>query len=276
MLKTEYKKLENYTFGLIIKNFSKKKKYEEEDIEIINNLLVENKLLVIKDIILDNKEFMNFAQQLGELEITHPVQYQVPGYPYIRIQSNTLKIGLDYVGQYWHSDGSWQKVPTKATLLLNLESPEKGGETLFIDMCAVYEDLPKELKTTIEKLKGFYPSREIYLREMKELGLEISEEQNSHLTNTIHPIVKSHPITGRKSLYISENLLEKILEVPEDESKELLDFLYKFSTEEFRIYKHKWEKGDLLIWDNSTIIHKGIRPDPNYPKTTKRITVKEK
>lgn len=262
-----------YTFGLVINNFHKKNNYNTSDISNINKLLLEHKLLIIKNINLDNDEFISFAKQFGDLEVTHPVEYQIPGYPYIRLQSNTSKSGIDYVGEYWHSDGSWLRKPTKVTLLLNLEAPELGGETLFIDMCAAYRDLPLDIKNTIDELNGYYPSREIYLKEMKALGLKISATHDKELSDVVHPIVRQHPITKYPALYLSENLLKNILELSDPESNMLLNYLYSFITQEHRIYKHQWKVGDLLIWDNASLVHKAMRPDQRYPKTTKRITV---
>lgn len=273
MKNNDNKNIKGYNFGLVISNFNKKTNYDANDATNINKLLLEHKLLILKNTQLNDDEFIEFARQFGNLEITHPVEYQIPGYPYIRLQSNISKNGIDYVGEYWHSDGAWHNNPTKVTLLLNIEAPRIGGETLFIDMCKAYQDLPLDIKKKISKLHGYYPSRDIYLKEMKELGLKVSKKHDEQLSEVIHPIVRKHPITKQLALYLSQNLLTKIVELSESESSSLLDYLYLFITQEHRIYKHQWEVGDLLIWDNAPLVHRAIRPDLNNPKTTKRITV---
>ncbi len=273
MKNNDNQNIEGYTFGLVISNFNKKTNYDASDTANINKLLLEHKLLILKNTQLNDAEFVEFARQFGNLEITHPVEYQIPGTPYIRLQSNTSKNGIDYVGEYWHSDGAWSSNPTKITLLLNIEAPEVGGETLFIDMCNAYQDLPLDIKNKISKLHGYYPSRDIYLKEMKELGLKVSKKHDDQLSEVIHPIVREHPITKQLALYLSQNLLTKIVELSESESSILLNYLYLFITQENRIYKHQWEVGDLLIWDNASLVHRAIRPDQSNSKTTKRITV---
>ena len=250
-----------------------KDSYFREKPNFFNELLYKNKLLIFKNIKFEYPEFEIFSRQFGNLEVAYPVQYQPAGHPYIRIQSNVGKGGLDYGGLYWHTDGSWQKIPTKATLLLCIEAPKWGGETSFVDMCCAYKDLPNKVKQRIKKLKGFYPCKEIHIKEMEELGLQLSEAKEKELQDVFHPLVKVHPVTGEKALYLNQLWLKRIEGLPEKESKDLLDYLYEFSSQEFRIYAHTWEVGDLLVWDDFTIMHKGVRPSPEYPKITWRITI---
>ena len=206
------------------------------------------------------------------MEIAHPTQYQEPNHPCIRHQSN-IGNGIGYGGNYWHSDGPWSNTTSKVTLLSCIQAPKVGGETLFIDMCNAYNDLPSELKYDLENLDGFYPCRQIYLDDMAKMGLVVDDEKKKNLQNLTHSLVRVHPITGEKALYLNEMWLKEIKNVSKEKSLELLSFLYSFCTDKNRIYQHKWEKDDLLVWDNNAVMHKGIRPESEYPKVTRRITI---
>ena len=268
------KKFISCNFGITVNNFTQKLKYTKQDRIFINNLLHEHKILLFKNAVLNYDQLENFAKLFGEPEITHPIEHQIKGHPYIRIQSNVLKEGLDYAGGYWHADGPWHEVPTKATLLLCTHAPSQGGETMFADMRSAYNDLPDGAKDYFSKLNGIYPCKTIYLREMHSLGLPPNKEKEAELKDLAHPLLRLHPITGKKSIYLNELWLKYVDRVSAEESKRILDYLYQFSTQDIYLYKHEWGVNDLLIWDNSSTMHKGIRPDPMYPKTTLRITIK--
>lgn len=268
-------KIPDQDFGVIINDFILKDIYSKEESDLLCNLLHKEKLLIFRNLKIDYHQFECFARQFGELEVAHPAQFQIKDHPYLRIQSNVVNESeIDYVGTFWHSDGSWQKLPSKATLLSCLQAVKVGGETLFADMSAAYDALSSTIKEKLENLTGYYPSRDIYLQEMQELGVKLDVEEEERLCNVNHPIVKEHPITKKKALFLNQELLKNIVELTEEKSNELLDYLYQFSTQKIFIYKHAWDENDLLVWDNSLLIHKGLRPDSRYPKTTIRITIK--
>lgn len=240
----------------------------------LKNLLLENKLLVLRNATLDHSAFNSFAEFFGEPEIAYPYKFQSPGFPTIRLQSNVPGAGMDGGGRYWHSDGPQSEEPSRITLLLCAEAPLVGGETAFCNLCKAYSDLPNDVKSKIEDLKGNYPCRQIYIDDLNQMGLIPEEDVIANLKNLKHPLVKTHPLSKNKALYLNEDWLKGIDGLSQNESDELLTYLYKFSTQDCYLYFHKWQKHDLLVWDNYSLMHKALKVDPQYPKSTKRIRIK--
>jgi taurine dioxygenase len=261
------------SFGYSFDSYPVKETYSASESAHLQNMLHEHKLLMFQ-LELNYDEFENFASQIGELEIAQPVGFNPEGHPHIRLQSNTGTNGMDYAGEYWHSDGPWNTPPSKATLLSCIQAPAQGGETLFIDMEHVYNEMPEEMKQKIANLKGNYPCKQIYLEFMKKKNLPPKEDKLRELQDVVHPLVKEHPVTRKKSLYMNEEWLKGIEGMEQEESDQLLKELYAFVLQEKHIVKYKWQQNDLLIWDNNSLLHNGVRPDPAYPKITKRICIK--
>ncbi|MGJ8744407.1 TauD/TfdA dioxygenase family protein [Polaribacter sp.] len=240
----------------------------------LRKLLLKNKLLVLRNANLDFAGFDSFSNYFGVPEVAYPYKYQALGFETIRLQSNVEGKGMNGGGMYWHSDGPQTKEPSRITLLSCEEAPLVGGETVFCNLSQAYSDIPEDMKLRIEHLEGNYPCRQIYVDDLIEMGLEPETEIVNSLHNLKHPLVKIHPISGIKALYLNENWLKGLDGIPKEESDELLKYLYDFATEKKYLYYHKWEKNDLLIWDNYSLMHKALDLDSQYPKTTRRIRIK--
>src|SRR3990167_9351347 len=207
--------LPGYAFGKVINNFNIEEAVAKLNQTELQELLFENKLLIFKELLMTPDQFERLASILGELEISPIAEYQMQDRPCIGIQSNVVKNckkqGFDNAGMYLHTDGSWQNVPAIATLLYCIDAPAIGGETLFVDMCATYTDLPERMKQKVEQLKGFYPYVEIYEKEVEDRGLNsLTQEEKNKYTDVSHPIVRTHPITKQRALYINEKYLKNI------------------------------------------------------------------
>ena len=155
--------------------------------------------------------------------------------------------------------------------------PKKGGDTLFADQYAAYDELSPELKRKIQPLVALhhYGNRDDLDAASRTVASVLSEEQKQKVAWVRHPIARAHPITGRTALYAVTGTSFGIEGVPDDDALALLGELKRHSTQEKYQYRLKYAVGDLVIWDNASLLHSATLTDPEDPRTLWRITVKE-
>ena len=170
----------------------------------------------------------------------------------------------DSVGNYyWHTDKSYHAEPSLMTMLHALELPADGGDTEFADAAAAYAALPADTKREIAPLRVVH-SWEASRRHIG--GPPATEEQKRERPPVTHPLVRTHPDTGAKSLYLGLHT-SHVVGMPEDESRALLDRLLAHATRPEFVYVHRWRAGDLVLWDNRCLMHRALR---NYAMETER------
>ena len=241
--------------------------------ETLLSCLDEHGLIVVSGFAQDINLFKSIAAALGVPETVSPPAFALAGYSTIRVQSNQPGRGVSGGGEYWHSDGPWSKNPSAATLLLCEIAPERGGETLFTDMRTVADTLLPMLEDDLNGLIGNYPCRSIYLRELEQMGLK-DPDKLTVLQDLTHPLIRHHPSTGRRALYLNEMWLESIVGMSARDSKSYLSKLLSIATTPTLVYAHRWKVGDLLIWDNVSMMHKALPPQEGATKTTFRMTIR--
>ncbi len=171
---------------------------------------------------------------------------------------------------YWHSDSSYKKVGAKASILAAHIVPSEGGETEWADMRAAYDILDDERKAW---LKDKIAVHDYAFSHAPFGGLEIlNKDELSHLDPVEHPIIRTHPATGRKNLFVGRHA-SHILGEDLEESRMLLAELTDQGAQPPRIYKHQWQAGDIVIWDNRCVLHRGHRWPDDQPRTMVRTTV---
>ena len=181
-------------------------------------------------------------------------------------------------GGSWHSDWSFQKKPPSATLLHSKVVPPVGGDTLFANTQLAYEDLNQETKDKIDDLEVIhsaglpYADDGFYATEKEERAMKILPSKKAKETQ-LHPLVKMHPETKRKCLFINPVYTVAINNFSDEESFLLLSSLYEHMTQEKYIYRHKWSKNTLLMWDNRTVVHAADGGYDGYDRLMHRITV---
>lgn len=165
----------------------------------------------------------------------------------------------------WHTDDSYMAVPAKATLLHNMETPSRGGRTWFCNMHSVYEALPEATRKRIDGRRAMhaYDTARARNRPSTRTAQEIAETPDVE-----HPLVRTHPDTGRKALYLNFNRLDRILGLERAESDELLDELAAEARKPCHHFGHEWKVGDCVVWDNRATMH---RVDLDYPMGERRI-----
>ncbi|KAM3095808.1 TauD/TfdA dioxygenase family protein [Phormidesmis sp. 146-12] len=214
----------------------------------LNQALLEHQLLILRDQVLTVEQQIAFSAQFGELERFSPHPHYV-NYPEIFPVSNREEDGYLNVGHYWHHDGSFMETPTSLSLFYFLKAPLKGGDFLFTNMYLAYETLPEALKQQVEHLETI------------------------HQNGVVHALVRRHPITGRKALYINMGLTAGIVGFSHEESVWLIRDLNRHLNRPEFVYRHKPEIGDLMICDNASVAHFATYADSQHPQLQRRTTV---
>ncbi|MFT5538859.1 MAG: taurine dioxygenase [Alphaproteobacteria bacterium] len=196
--------------------------------------------------------------------------------PYLMLVTN-LKENGEYIGSLaegdieFHSDGIYVEEPLAATMLYCLTPTAHGGETAFVNMYNAYETLPGHMKERIEGLKALHAFTYDSTR------AEQNEERKTNwdeVAHCVHPVVRTHPVTQRKALYVNRLMTQEITGMDGDESREILDFLYAHLENPAFMYEHKWRKGDVLLWDNRCLAHARRDFPPDETRLMKRLTIK--
>ena len=218
---------------------------------------------------LSARQLRDFAARWGVLEVHVAGAFQEPGLPEVMILSNMVEngkpIGFADAGQSWHTDMSYSRIYAFCNILYAIKVPRRNGEALgnteFCDQQAAYDGLPADLKRLIEGktvLHDFNKFWEMMRRERGSTRPPLTEQQRKVKPPTSHPIVLTHPVSGRRCLYANPGYAIRINELPAKESDELLAFLFEHQTRlEYR-YANHWEEGDVLMWDNMRTIHNAV------------------
>ena len=221
--------------------------------ELIYEALLVYKVIFFRDQDLTTDQHIHFSKNFGDLEV-HPFAPFKDGYPEVlKITHNEKSRGRENT---WHSDVTWRKEPSLGSVLRMLEKPENGGDTLFSDMYAAYEDLTDEVKQKLEgavAVHDFVGFRKRLIKEGKS-PKEI-EAFNKKFPMPEHPVFRTHPDTGKKVIYVNRAFTQYIKGWEENESKDMLDFLYsRASTPEYQC-RFAWENNSIAFWDNRACQH---------------------
>jgi taurine dioxygenase len=233
----------------------------------LNRAFADYHVLVIRDQEFTPPQFIAAAQIFGELFQHDKREMHVPGYPQIYYVSNEQTVpGKRYIsGETFHTDHSNHPTPPKATLLFPVSLPSSGGDTQYINMHEAYDDLPEVTRERIDGLKAVHVYQSKYSpRELRPLS-----EQSSRLVPPpgIHPLVRTHPENRRKALYLNPVRIESIVGVEDDEAFDLVTQLMTHAIQKKYEYRHQWHYGDMVIWDNRSVLHKA---NPDYDMNERR------
>ncbi|HEY4114785.1 MAG TPA: TauD/TfdA family dioxygenase, partial [Rhizomicrobium sp.] len=251
---------------------------DETVVEIRRALWESNGLLIFRDQRVTPGEQIAFSRRFGPLMIHVLREYSLPGHPEVLKVSNVIEngapIGLGDAGRYWHSDLSYTRQPSLGTLLYALEIPAEGGDTSFANMTAAYEELPGELKVRLSGKRTIhsYSHRYAQMSDSK-WRPPLSQSQMEELPEATHPVVRTHPETGRKCLFVNEGFTTRIVDLATSESRGLLDLLSWHCTQACFVYRHSWRQHDLAFWDNRCTLHLAHGCPPEFRRHMHRTTV---
>jgi taurine dioxygenase len=235
---------------------------------------------------LDPAQHKAFAKAFGSLEINVAAgHYTAPGHPEVMILSNIVEngkaLGLADAGQDWHTDMSYSEPIAYLNVLFAVKVPVRNGVSLgateFLDMCRAYEDLPEDIKRRIAGLNATHDFNKFWEEMLKRPGTQrkpLTPEQRKQKPPVSHPVVLTHPISGRKALYCNVGYVTRIDGMDERESAELLAFLFKHQLQDKYKYAHRWTEGDVLVWDNLWTVHNAVADyRPDEPRMMRRCQV---
>jgi taurine dioxygenase len=251
---------------------------DDEHFARIHEAYLEHSILVFRGQSLSNDQHIAFSHRFGELEIHTAKHWLLPEYPEILVLSNRGEQGTKPIvngGAYWHSDITYKAKPPLGSLLYALEVPPEGGDTLYADMYAAYESLDDETKARIEDLDAIhrYGDRYKMMAEEDKDRPPLTAEQLAEVPDVVHPVVRTHPETGRKALFVNEGFTIGIVGMPEAEGKALLEKLFEHSVEPEHVYRHRWRVGDLVMWDNRCTMHRATEYDLRHVRAMHRTTI---
>jgi len=238
--------------------------------------LLRHKVVFFRDQDISHEDHVRFGRYFGELE-GHPVTSHVPGFPEIlHIEAaDGMKlreeiVPLVRVANKWHTDVTFRAAPSMGGVLRMRDMPPLGGDTLFADTAAIYRDLPQALKDKLATLTAEHDILQSY-------GYRVDEAKRQELRAAyplmVHPVIRTHPETGDKHLFVNKVFTTRILGLPEDEAKTLLaDLLDRVKTPEYQV-RFRWTPNAIVFWDNRATQHYAILDYWPQERTVERVTI---
>ena len=222
-------------------------------------------VLVFRNQQLKPKEFLQFSKYFGELEVHVLDQYLHREYPEILIVSNVLEgdrnIGIPDAGLYWHTDLSYMAAPSRGSILYAIEVPKSDGkslgDTIWASTAAAYDALDIDTKRQLSGMKAKFSlsGRFEKVADNEKADVELTKDQINKAPDVIHPVVRTHPVTNRKCIFVNELHTSSIVGLPKTESQALLAELQEHTIQPEFVYQHSWLPGDVVMWDNVATQH---------------------
>lgn len=255
---------------------------DDASAKIIYQAWLDHLVLSFRGQTLSDDDLLIFARHFGENHQAAP-KHMMPEKmkdrhnPLVGVISNVVENGvpigsLGYGEAVWHTDHSWNEIPLKGSILHSLEIPDRGGETGFSNMYLALETLPAELRT---RIRGLTIKNDMTYNSAGQLrrGFEPVTDVRA-APGPSHPIIRTHPETGRNALYLGRRPNAYVNGLAVEESEALLKTLWTHATQTSFTYHHKWKIGDILVWDNRCVMHHRNAFDPNARRIMHRTTVK--
>jgi len=245
-----------------------------ETFDDIHQAFLDHQVIFFRNQTLTPEEHKRFGRRFGKLNI-HPYVAGMEGHPEVMeiIKEPSDKTNF---GGGWHSDMSFLERPSIGSILHALEVPEWGGDTLFASQYAAYDALSAGLKATLEGLSAIHSAGREYgaggHSVQARASMAVSEAEGA-VGEFIHPVVKVHPETGRKALYVNPAFTMKFEGWSTRESKPLLDYLFQHAHYEGFTCRFRWEKGSVAFWDNRAVQHFALNDYPGQRRHMRRVTV---
>jgi taurine dioxygenase len=250
-----------------------------ETVAELRDLYARHGVLVFRRQALSEAELAAFCALLGPLERTVRSDWASPNVPEVTVLSN-LKDGLGRpIGGLgdgelqWHSDQSYMIKPATGAALYALELPPEGGETFWVDLRAAYAGLPRPLRAQVTGKRGVFDYAKRLAGYGRTADQQISEEARRLTPPVTHALVRAHPETGDRSLYLDSTTTIGIDYMDITSGMALLDEVYEAATRDEFVYAHQWQVGDLVVWDNGFTMHRRTPFDPEARRLMKRMTM---
>ncbi|HYC46420.1 MAG TPA: TauD/TfdA family dioxygenase [Burkholderiales bacterium] len=256
------------TLGAEICDIDVSRALDDATFEEILAAFHEHAVIVFRDQKLTPEQQIAFSRRFGELDVNVRSRFNKPGHPEIFVVSNIIEngqpIGVTDAGRYWHTDHCYLKEPSRCSLLYALEVPRQDdgralGDTLFANVAAAHDALTPQMKQRLAGCKAVNSYSYTYERKVQEFDRTPLKAENREAPPDIeHPVVRTHPFTGRKCLFVNEGYTTRIVGMSAEQSEETLQFLFSHLAKPEFQYRHQWQVGDLLLWDNCLTQHKAV------------------
>jgi len=249
---------------------------DDEAFSRILELFHEHQVIVLRGQAIDPATLVAFSARFGPLDVHHMTEHLIPGLPQVRVLSNAKKggreVGITRGGMHWHSDLSYKLVPALATLLYGIQCPPEGADTQFVSMYDALERLSPDRRALVERARAVH-DRNFRYSDLYPNRPPLTPEQIAKVPPVEHPLVRIHPATGRKALYVAKDVVSRIVGMDDASARELIETLEADATQPERIYSHRWQVGDVLVWDNRCTLHRATPYDNRYTRTLHRTQV---
>ena len=233
----------------------------DADFAALHRAHLDHHLLIFRDMHITPTQQVDFSRRFGPLQIHVLRQFQLPSDPAVliisNIKENNQPIGLGDAGHFWHSDLSYKEIPSLGSMLHAQELPEDGGDTLFANQHTAWESLPQALKDNIANLRAehSYLAKYAELQRRNPWRPNLTQAQIDEVQPVLQPVVRVHPETGRRALFVSEHFTTRIVGLAQEQSHALLAELFDLSTRPEHVYRHQWQPHDMVFWDNRSLMH---------------------
>lgn len=238
----------------------------------IRRAFLNHNVIVLRDQNITSDQYMDFAEKFGEPS-EYPFIQGLPGYPYInpiiKLEDETVNFGGT-----WHTDTAYLNEPPLGTMLLAKQVPPIGGDTIFANLYSAYEGLSNGLKEVLSGMYAIHSSLKADASKTREDRIKDNGRQDAGEFQSSHPVVRTHPETKKKALYINLGHTVRFDGWTEEESKPLLQYLYEHCVKPEFTCRIKWEAGSLVFWDNRCSLHNPINDYHGYRRVMHRITLK--
>ncbi len=244
--------------GAEILNIDLTKELDSDTVKVIKELWLQYKVLFFRDQDLSPEQHIAFAMNFGEATQKPGFVPLLDGYPQIRRQemNEYSSVGSDV---NWHTDDTFLEVPSKCSVLHALEVPNGKGDTVWVNMVAAYEGLSEPMREFLKGLTAIHDLVETMgPGVLKQYGPERWQNFRESTPPVEHPVVRTHPETKEKSLFVNPLMTYKIKGMSDDESQAILDMLYEHMTKEEYMVRFRWQKNSVAFWDNRCTAHRGI------------------
>lgn len=266
----------SYALGAEVQGVDLAKPLSNSEFDQIHRAFLERGILLFREQKITREQHIAFSRRFGELD-THDSlpRDRHPDYPELLLVTNIPKANgapsdSKYTGQLWHSDMSFTLVPSLGSLLRGITIPPVGGDTMFTNMYMAYDTLSDGMKKMIDGLHGIHTGS----RKIVDLSADRAAEQKKLNPPIAQPVVRVHPETGRKALYIGEKV-SCFAGMTEEESRPLIDYLVRHATRPQFVYRHQWRPDDIVMWDNRCTMHVALGDYPEGEiRHLERTTIK--
>ncbi len=249
----------------------------EDDLAALRRVVLDEGLVLFREQPLDSRAQIELGRRFGALEVLSldGESFDEKSIVLANVDESGKSLAQDSemirmltINEGWHTDSSFREVPASFSFLSAVIVPKQGGNTFFASLQKGWDALSPDEQSTLYGLDGIHDYPAAYHRR----GVDMSNVAGFEMPRRIHPIVRRHPETGRTGLYLTEHM-SGIEGLPDDESSELLAKLLGACTHPERIYRHRWSVGDLIIWDNRSMLHRAQPLESRYPRVMHHVRI---